>query len=130
MAAFELGRRLPFGLEASLPRETVVSRAATKENEMDTPTASLTGRFPVMGATADQQDLETRERIRAWVLYEMKKRQIDSLRQMARLITVSHTYLQRIVSREQKAGLEFVLRMHRKLHISLDTICDQDPPSR
>jgi ribosome-binding protein aMBF1 (putative translation factor) len=75
-------------------------------------------------------DTETRDRIRAWIRYEMGRRDIESMREFARKIAVSHTYVQRVLAGEQHPGFEFVLRMHRKLHISLDRLVDEDPPKR
>jgi transcriptional regulator with XRE-family HTH domain len=73
-------------------------------------------------------DADTRKRIRGWLLYEMKKRDIVSIREMARKIGVAHTYVTRVLNEETTPGLEFVVRMHRTLHISMDTLCDEDPP--
>lgn len=75
-------------------------------------------------------DQETRDRIRAWISYEMKRRDIESIREFAEKLGVNHAYLSRIISGQQTAGLELVLRMHRKLHMSADVILDDDPPSR
>jgi transcriptional regulator with XRE-family HTH domain len=71
-----------------------------------------------------------RDRIRAWIAYEMKRRDIESIREFAELVEVNHAYLSRVISGKQTAGLELLLRLHQNLHISADRILDQDPPSR
>jgi transcriptional regulator with XRE-family HTH domain len=73
-------------------------------------------------------DTKTRERIRGWVVHEMNRRGIVSIREAARKIGVSHTYLTRVLGGDTTPGIEFLLRVHRKWHISLDILCDEDPP--
>lgn len=75
-------------------------------------------------------DQVIRDRIRAWIQYEMTRRQIGSIRELAEMIDVNHAYLSRVIAGNQTAGLELVLRLHRKLHISADAMFDSDPPSR
>ena len=73
-------------------------------------------------------DQATRDRIRRWIEYEMKKRQIDSIREMARRVGVSHAYLSLIVNGQSTAGLELVIRLNRKLHVSIDAMVNDEPP--
>lgn len=75
-------------------------------------------------------DQVTRDRIRAWIVHEMKRRQIGSIRELAEMIEVNHAYLSRVIAGEQTAGLELVLRLNRKLHISIDAMVNSEPTSR
>jgi plasmid maintenance system antidote protein VapI len=75
-------------------------------------------------------DQETRERIRKWIVYEMKRRQIDSIREMAGKLDVSHSFLARILNGDQSAGLEMVLRLNRRLHIDAQVLLNEDPPTK
>ncbi len=75
-------------------------------------------------------DQKVRDRIRAWIVHEMQRRGIESIRELANKIEVNHAYLSRVMAGDQTAGLELVLRLHNRLHISIDAMVDQDPPSR
>jgi transcriptional regulator with XRE-family HTH domain len=74
-------------------------------------------------------DQQTRDRIQKWIRYEMQKRQIDSIRELARKIGVSHAYLSLVVNGQSTAGLELVLRLNRRLHISIDAMVNDEPPT-
>jgi hypothetical protein len=73
-------------------------------------------------------DVERRDRIVNWVRYEMKRRQIESIREAARRLGISHTYLARLLLGEQTPGLELVIRMHDVWHIDATILLDEDPP--
>jgi transcriptional regulator with XRE-family HTH domain len=87
---------------------------------MTTSMGNPRGRGPV--------DQVTRDRVRAWIRYEMDRRQITSARDMARKIGVNHAYLSIVLNGTGTAGLELVLRLNRKLHMSLDAMLNDDPP--
>jgi transcriptional regulator with XRE-family HTH domain len=73
-------------------------------------------------------DVERRDRIVNWVRYEMDRRQIDSIRETARRLGISHTYLARLLLGEQTPGLELVIRMHDVWRIDATVLLDEDPP--
>lgn len=73
-------------------------------------------------------DEEVREQIRNWIRYEMRKRQIDSIRDFCSRIHVSHSYVSRILLGESSPGLELCLRMRKYLHVSVDAMLDGNPP--
>jgi hypothetical protein len=73
-------------------------------------------------------DVKRRDRVVNWVRYEMKRRQIESIREAARRLGISHTYLARLLLGEQTPGLELVIRMHDVWHIDATILLDEDPP--
>lgn len=79
--------------------------------------------------TRGEIDEVTRDRIVAWIRYEMHKRAPISQRQFALKIGVSHAYLSRTLSGAQRPGLELLTRLHRRLHVSADRMLDEDPPA-
>lgn len=81
---------------------------------------SRIGRGPV--------DELVRERVRAWIRYEMDKRQIDSIREASRKLKCSHAYLTRVLNGETTTGLELCLRLRQQWHVSIDAMVDDFPP--
>jgi transcriptional regulator with XRE-family HTH domain len=41
---------------------------------------------------------------------------------------ISRSAMNRYLKGERTVGLDFVLRVHRELHVSLDWLVDRDPP--
>ncbi|HUL60230.1 MAG TPA: hypothetical protein VLU43_13190 [Anaeromyxobacteraceae bacterium] len=73
---------------------------------------------------------ETDARIAGWIRFEMQARRIASIRQLARMLAVSHGYLARVVSRRQRPGLDLLVRLTRTLHLDADRLLNEDPPDQ
>lgn len=73
-------------------------------------------------------DLKTRQRIAAnlRVLKYMHRFGTDA--QMASELGMSRSALGRYLKGERTAGLDVLLLVHRKLHVSLDWLVNRDPP--
>lgn len=97
------------------------SAGGVKKHQDATPPRSL-------GRRKGETDMTTRKRIAAWVRYEIRHRDGSSQREFAHLLDLSHTYINRILSEEQTAGMELLIAMHRKLGVSADKLLDRDPP--
>lgn len=99
--------------------------SGVKKHQGAAPTQSL-------GRRKGETDLETRARIAAWIRYEMRARargsEDFSQREFASLVGVSHTYINRVLSEVQTAGMELLLALNRKLGIDLNKLCNRDPP--
>jgi transcriptional regulator with XRE-family HTH domain len=72
-------------------------------------------------------DPETRERIRAWLRFYMDARSWTHER-MATELGVSHVTITNVLNGTRTAGLDLLIRMHRRLHRSADDLLDTDPP--
>jgi transcriptional regulator with XRE-family HTH domain len=73
-------------------------------------------------------DLKTRQRIAANLRRLRHEHGFDSVSAMARAAGVSRAALNRYLNGERTTGLDVLLLVHRRLRISLDALCDRDPP--
>ncbi|HET8540135.1 MAG TPA: helix-turn-helix transcriptional regulator [Anaeromyxobacter sp.] len=75
-------------------------------------------------------DEETRGRVVAWLRREQEDQGIASIRELARRLGLSHSYLARVLSGSQAPGLDLVLRFTRTFGLSADRVLEEDPPRR
>jgi transcriptional regulator with XRE-family HTH domain len=73
-------------------------------------------------------DSATRERIRAWLRHYSEARDWTNER-LAEELGVSEPTVTNILNGKRSAGLDVVIKMHRRLHRSADDLLDTDPPS-
>lgn len=85
-----------------------------------------------LGRRKGDTDMETRRRIAAWIRYEIRSRARGgvefSQREFAALLDLSHTYINRILSEEQTAGVELILALNRRLGMDFHKFLNRDPP--
>ncbi len=75
-------------------------------------------------------DEETRSRVVAWLRREQEDQGLASIRELARRLGVSHSYVARILSGDQAPGLDLVVRFTRTFGLSADRVLNEDPPRR
>lgn len=73
-------------------------------------------------------DRETRLRIAAHLRQLKYKFQFASDAAMAERLKVSRGVVNRALKGERTAGLDFLLKVHRNLHVSIDWLVDEPPP--
>jgi transcriptional regulator with XRE-family HTH domain len=73
-------------------------------------------------------DPVTRGRIRAWLRYYKETRGWTNER-LADELELSEPTVTNILNGKRSAGLDVVIKMHRRLHRSADDLLDTDPPS-
>lgn len=73
---------------------------------------------------------EVRERIRAWLRHYASERahQYGSQKAFAESIGLSGPGVNQILNFRRTPGFDVAIKMHRGLHVSLDTLIDTDPP--
>lgn len=76
-------------------------------------------------------DMAVRSRIQAWLRYYADKyaHQYETQKDLAAAIGLSAPAVNMILSGRRTAGFDVAIKMHRKLHVSLDTLIDTDPPT-
>lgn len=72
-------------------------------------------------------DRETRLRIAANLRLLMWKFQFASHAAMAERLKVSRGVVNRALKGERTVGLDFLLKVHRNLHVSIDWLVDEPP---
>ena len=77
---------------------------------------------------AQDVDGTTRTRIRAWLAY-YKARRGWTNEKLAKELDLATPTITNILNDERSAGLDVVIKMHRRLHKSADDLLDTDPPS-
>lgn len=92
---------------------------------MTTGTAPLGKPFRM--ASRETVDLETRARIRAWLKWKMEANNLN-ISATAELMGVSAAAVSRVADGQRAPGLDFVLRMYRRLHIPMEQLVDSWPP--
>lgn len=75
-------------------------------------------------------DEDTRVRIVAWLRREQEDQALVSIRELARRLGVSHSYVARVLGGELAPGLDLVLRLTRTFGLSADRVLNEDPPRR
>ncbi len=75
-------------------------------------------------------DEETRGRIVAWLRREQEDQALASIRELARRLGLSHSYVARVLSGALAPGLDLVLRFTRTFGLSADRVLNEDPPRR
>lgn len=78
--------------------------------------------------TKESLDLKTRERIAANLRLLKHRRSYESVAAMAARLGMSRSALGRYLKGERTVGLDFLLKVHRRLNVSLDWLVDEDPP--
>ena len=81
------------------------------------------------GSVTRRPDLDpaVRERIRAWLRYYKGSRGWTNER-LAHELGLATPTVTNILSGQRTAGLDVVLKIHRRLHRSADDLMDLDPP--
>ena len=74
-------------------------------------------------------DLRTRQRIAAKLRYLRWEGGFQSDAAMARELGISRGALNRCLKGERTAGLDILLAVRRRLHVSIDWMVDRDPPA-
>jgi transcriptional regulator with XRE-family HTH domain len=72
-------------------------------------------------------DAITRARIRAWLAYYKARRGWTNER-LSKELDLAEPTITNILNDKRSAGLDVVIKMHRRLHKSADDILDTDPP--
>ena len=72
-------------------------------------------------------DSTTRGRVRAWLAYYKTRRGWTNER-LATELELAEPTITNILNDKRSAGLDVVIKMHRRLHKSADDILDTDPP--
>lgn len=73
-------------------------------------------------------DSTTRGRVRAWLAYYKARRGWTNER-LAKELELAEPTVTNILNDKRSAGLDVVIKMHRRLHKSADDILDTDPPA-
>jgi transcriptional regulator with XRE-family HTH domain len=73
-------------------------------------------------------DAVTRERIRAWLAFYKRTRGWTNER-LADELGLAEPTITNVLNNVRSAGLDLVIKMHRRLHRSADDLLDTDPPS-
>lgn len=83
-----------------------------------------------MVGNSNNIDESTRRRITAWFRYCYSKyRHVYPTKSaFADALELSGATVTNILNGKRTPGLDVVIRLHRKFHLSLDIICDTDPP--
>jgi transcriptional regulator with XRE-family HTH domain len=77
---------------------------------------------------AQDVDATTRVRIRKWLAYYKARRGWTNER-LAKELDLAIPTVTNILNDKRSAGLDVVIKMHRRLHKTADDILDTDPPS-
>lgn len=72
-------------------------------------------------------DQVARERLRAWLRHYKVKRGWTNER-LASELDVSEPTITNVLNGRRSAGLDLLIKMHRRLHRSADDFIDGDPP--
>jgi transcriptional regulator with XRE-family HTH domain len=83
--------------------------------------------FAPMSTRDGTLDLRTRQRIAANLRYLQYKNEFVSISAMAKAIGMSRSALTRYLKGERTAGLDVLLLVHRRLHVSIDWLVDREP---
>lgn len=75
-------------------------------------------------------DQKTRQRIAANLRITKWKLQFESDAAMGAAMQLSRGAVNRALKGERTVGLDFLLRVHRKLHVSIDWLVDNEPDQR
>jgi antitoxin component HigA of HigAB toxin-antitoxin module len=75
-------------------------------------------------------DLELRRRLAAWTRYLMALHGIPSLRKMAERMGLAGPTVTNAVNKKAGIGLDYLVALHRKFHVSADVLLDTDPPTK
>lgn len=78
-------------------------------------------------AAKETVDLKTRLRVAANLRYLKHRHEFTSDAAMGKRLGVSRGAVNRYLKGERTAGLDFLLLVHRRLHVSLDWLVDTDP---
>jgi transcriptional regulator with XRE-family HTH domain len=73
-------------------------------------------------------DRETRLRVAAHLRQLKYKFQFESDAAMAERLGLSRGVVNRALKGERTVGLDVLLKIHRKLHVSIDWLVDEPPP--
>lgn len=73
-------------------------------------------------------DLELRHRLRAWVRFFMEDRGLTQTA-LAERIGAKQPTINGLYNATGSLGLDTVVRLHRGMHVSLDTLVNEDPPT-
>lgn len=82
----------------------------------------------VRSMPAHEIDRETRLRIAAHLRKLRHKFQFQSDAAMAERLGLSRGVVNRALKGERTVGLDVLLKLRRKLHVSIDYLVDEDPP--
>lgn len=74
-------------------------------------------------------DAALRVRLAAWTKHLMELHEIPSIRQMAKRMGKSGPTVTNALNRRSGVGLDYLVALHRKFHVSADVLLDSDPPS-
>jgi transcriptional regulator with XRE-family HTH domain len=85
--------------------------------------------LPFASVGTHEIDLKTRQRVAAHLRMLRYRFRFESDAAMAERLDMSRGALNRYLKGERTAGLDVLLKVHRRLHVSLDYIVDEDPPS-
>lgn len=79
---------------------------------------------------AQDIDHEVRERLGAWVRYFRAKyvHHYETVDDFARALDLRSPTISNIINRKRSAGLDVLVKLHTKFHISTDILLDTDPP--
>ena len=72
-------------------------------------------------------DDETKTRIAGWLSYYQKQRGW-TVERLAKELGMAQPTITNVINGKRAAGIELLLRMHRRLHRSADDLLDADPP--
>jgi len=72
-------------------------------------------------------DQKTRQRVAANLRSLKHKFQFDSDSDMGKALGLSRGVINRALKGERTVGLDFLLRVHRRLHVSIDWIVSHEP---
>lgn len=72
-------------------------------------------------------DIKTRQRIAANLRQTKHKFQFETDAAMGKALGLSRDVVNRALKGERTVGLDFLLRVHRKLHVSLDWLVSHEP---
>ena len=78
----------------------------------------------------DKVDLATRQRIAAHLRRLKAEYEFESDADFARYLGLSRGALNRYLKGERTVGLDVLLTVHRKMHVSIDVLVDKDAGSK
>lgn len=85
--------------------------------------------MPHMPRASARIDPKTRARIAGWLRYKKEALGLTQ-RELARLIGWDEGAVSRVMNDVGPIGLDFVIAIHRKLHIDANQLLDLDPPDK